>query len=48
MSIGVAGDIVLVDVEFVTGLIGIFVTSFIDAFVRGKVVVIGCAESRNF
>lgn len=48
MSIGVAGDIVLVDVEFVTGLTGIFVTNFIDAFVRGKVVVIGCAESRDF
>ena len=43
MSIGVAGDTVLVDVELVTGLTGTFVANFIDAFVRGKVVVIGCA-----
>lgn len=35
------------DVEL-TGLIGSLVANFIDAFVRGKVVVIGWAVSRGF
>lgn len=49
ISIGVAGDTVVWDnVGFVTALTGSVVTNFIDAFVRGKVVVTGCIAARNF
>lgn len=45
ISIGVDGIIVLV--EFGTVLIGSVVVNFIDAFVRGKVVVIGRTPNRD-
>lgn len=48
ISIGVAGAvIVLVDVELLTTLAGSFVTNFIDALVRGKVVVTGSPPRRG-
>lgn len=48
ISIGVAGDIGFVVVELCTVLTGSFNTNFINAFVRGKVVVTGWVAGRNF
>lgn len=49
ISIGVAGDvIVFVDVEFVMVFNGSFIDIFMDALVRGKVVVIGCPPRCGF
>lgn len=47
ISIGVDGDIVLIDDEFGTVFIGSVVVNFIDAFVRGKVVVTGRTTGRD-